>query len=52
MMPLLNGAGMYLSSQNYKYAAPTALGALNPSEILFFPANPFHVRQILRATSG
>jgi hypothetical protein len=41
-----------LSSQNYKYAAPTALDALNPSEVLFLGVNPFHIRQILFATGG
>ena len=29
-----------------------ALGALNPSEILFLAANSFHIRQILRAGGG
>ena len=51
-VPLLNGAEKYYQSPNYKYTAPTALDALNPSEVLFPAADPFHVRQILRTASG
>jgi hypothetical protein len=41
-----------LSSENYKYAAPPALDALNPFEVLFLAANPFHICQILLSPGG
>jgi len=36
----------------YKDFAPTALGTLNPSKVLFLAADSLHIRQILRPAGG